>query len=136
MREGLAANLSSIKGCQVSAYVLPKPNLPCLEVYPSEADGTEYHQAMRNGLHRWHFAVRGMVAMNDGIAAQQKLDAWLSDSGPDSVFAALESDPTLGGAAGGLIVRGHSGYGEGFHPTLQAQVLAVLWNVEVLAAGT
>lgn len=135
IREGLAANLGSLKGCQVSAYVLPNPTPPTIEVYPDAAEGTEYHQAMRNGLHIWRLAVRGMVSVNDGVGAQMKLDEWLADTGASSVFAALESDTTLGGLVAQVVVRGHSGYQEYARDGLEGSVLAVVWNVDVFAAG-
>jgi hypothetical protein len=137
IRAGLAANLSSrIKGTQVSAYWLANPTPPCLEVFPDSVEGTQYHQAMVNGLHRWNLAVRGMVQNNEAESAQRTLDKWLADTGADSVFAALESDTTLGGAAGGLVVRGHTGYQEYAREGLAGTVLAVVWQVEVLAAGS
>jgi hypothetical protein len=89
IRAGLAANLSSrIKGTQVSAYWLANPTPPCLEVFPDSVEGTQYHQAMVNGLHRWNLAVRGMVQNNEAESAQRTLDKWLADTGADSASAA------------------------------------------------
>lgn len=136
IRAGIAANLGTLTGCQVSAYLLANPTPPALEVFPDAAEGTEYHQAMGDGLHLWNLSVRGMVATNEGVGAQKLLDAWLADSGADSVFAALESDLTLGGAAEDLMVTGHTGYQEYVHAGLQIPVLAVVWSVQVAATGT
>lgn len=44
--------------------------------------------------------------------AQAKLDAWLDEDDVESVKAAIEADPTLGGVVSDVIVRGFSEYGE------------------------
>lgn len=135
IREGLRANLSTIRGCTVSAYQLSAPPLPCLHVFPDATDGATFHLAMGNGIVRWALAVQGIVAGTDQ-GSQERLDAWLEPSGQESVFAALESDKTLGGIAFDLAVTGNSGYQEYVSPSTQGPVLSCIWHVEVLTTGT
>ena len=47
-----------------------------------------------------------------GERAQARLDAYLDDSGSESVKAAIEGDVTLGGVAQSVSVTGWSEYGE------------------------
>jgi len=134
IREGIAANLSTLTGCQVSAYMETAPTLPCIHVFPDSADGVDYHQAMRNGQVTWVLAVQGITTGADR-GAQQQMDKWLAPSGAGSVFAALESDPTLGGAAMDVTVTGNSGYQPYTNPSTGSTVVACTWRVEVLADG-
>ena len=134
IRAGLATNLSSITGCIVSAYQLSSPVLPCLHIFPDSTDGLTYHQAMRNGQVTWVLAVQGIQAGSDS-GSQERLDAWLAPSGDQSVFAALESDTTLGGAAMDVTVTGNTGYQEYVLPSTGNQVIACTWRVEVLSLG-
>ncbi len=134
IREGLAANLATLTGCQVSAYLETAPVPPTLHVFPDSADGVDYHQAMRNGQVTWVLAVQGIAAGSDR-GAQQQMDKWLAPSGTDSVFAALESDKTLGGAAMDVTVTGNSGYQPYVNPSTGNTVVACTWRVEVMATG-
>jgi hypothetical protein len=58
IREGIAANLAVLDGCQVSAYMLSNPTPPAVHVYPAEVD---YDLAMGRGLDQWTFTVQAFV---------------------------------------------------------------------------
>lgn len=131
LRAGLAANLAGVSGLSRSAYVLSNPTPPCAEVEPAPI---EYDLAMDRGLDRWGFIVRVYVSANLDKGAQIKLDAYIASSGADSIKAALESDPTLAGAAEDVHVTGCSGY-RVYERGGQAAVLGAEWQVEVLALG-
>lgn len=132
LREALAANLSSIAGIQQSAYVLSSPTLPAVEVVPGPID---YDKAMGRGTDEWTFIVRVLVGLTTDIGGQKLLGKLRASSGAQSIKAALESDPTLGGAARTLHVPRVSGqqtYGrEGRSSAIGAE-----WTVQVWAAGT
>lgn len=132
VREGLATNLSSISGCQVSAYLLSNPTPPALEVYPDPTEGIEYHRAMGNGLATYTMAVRGIVAASTDIGGQKNLDEWLEPSGSSSVKAAIEADRTLGGAVKDAYVRDVTGYQEYVKPGTNTAYYAAVWTVVVL----
>lgn len=134
IRAALAANLSTLRGVQVSAYVLGNPTPPCLWVRPDPSAGIEYHGAMRNGLEFWHMLVQAQVGLLSDIGAQQKLDEMLATSGATSVKAALESDRTLGGVAADLKVDRCSGYQE-FGRQDGSTVLGCDWSVTVYMNG-
>lgn len=97
LREGLAANLSTIPGIQVSPYILANPTPPCAYV---SLGPVEYDKTMRRGHDDWTFVVYVIVGVAaPDVASQQRLDRMLASSGAESVKEALESDPTLGGSA-------------------------------------
>lgn len=136
IRAGIAANLSAITNCQVSAYVLSNPTPPCLYVKPDPDDGVVYDSSMGRGHDTWTFQVFGLVGAVADIGSQKRLDRWVDSAGAESVKAKLESDRTLGGAADFCRVVSCSGYSEYAVAGLNTAVLGAVWTVEVLASGT
>lgn len=128
LREALALNLSQIENIQVSAYMLANPTPPAIHVIPAQ---TEYHQTMGSGgAEWWQFTIQAFVAATSDIGSQQRLDRMLGSDGPDSVKAALESDPTLGGLCDDLIVTSRTGY-QVFVPDGRGALLGAEWTVRV-----
>lgn len=107
LREGVATALKSIPGLQASAVVLTNPTLPTAYVVPGEIN---YHRTM-TGHTDWNLVIELQVGTVSDIGSQQKLDAFLDDTGTFSIREALEADPTLGGVAEDLIVQGVRDYG-------------------------
>lgn len=62
------------------------------------------------------FTVRTRVAVTDNFAMQDLLLRFMDDTDTLSLAAALDSEPTLGGAASSLICRNPSGYREYRNP--------------------
>lgn len=127
IRAGLAARLATIEGLQQSAYVLAQPTPPAVEVMPGPID---YDLAMGRGLDRRNFTVRAFVGLTGDIGAQKLLDKLLAKDGPQSIKAAIESDPTLGGVVDDLHVRRNTGYRVFVKGS--DQVLGSEWEIEVL----
>ncbi len=130
IRDGLAANLATVTGAQISSYQLSNPTTPAFAIFPA---GTEYNQAMARGLDRWTFTVQAIVSASVDQGGQQQLDSYLAPSGSTSVRAALEADRTLGGAVQNLQVTGVSGYV--LYADAQPPALGAEWTVEVWASG-
>jgi len=99
--EGLAANLSTILGVQVSAWMLASPTPPAIHVVPP---AIEYHQAMQDGFAELTFTVQAFVALGSDIGAQKRLAQMRAPTGAGSVKAAIEADKTLAGIVKELIV--------------------------------
>ena len=131
IREGVATRLKTIPGLQASARILTNPTLPTAYVLPGDID---YHQTMGDGHSDWNLLIELQVGTVSDIGAQDKLDAFLSESGNQSVKAALEAAPTLGGLADDLIVQGVRDYGL-FARAQGDAVLGARVLVWVLAAG-
>lgn len=140
LRAGLAANLAPVSGVQESAYLLTNPSPPAAEIEPAKI---RYDEAFRRGLDILTFVVRVFVTFSSDLGAQMKLDAFMASSGPMSIKAAIESNPTLGGAADDLRVTECSGYkiftreittaagrGSAGGPMIGAE-----WTVEVYVEG-
>jgi|ERR1044071_7280091 hypothetical protein len=130
LREALAANLSSIKNVQVSAYMLVNPTPPAIHVIPGP---TQYHLTMgKSSMDEWwEFTIQAFVAATNDIGSQKLLDSMLASDGDRSVKAAIESDTTLGGACDDLIVTQRTGY-QIFVPDGRGTVLGAEWTVRVL----
>lgn len=95
VRQGLRDRLqAALPHVQVSAYLLPSPTPPCVYIVPTQV---VYHEAMgpiAQAVHQVTLAVRALVQVGLGEAAQIRLDE-LVDA--EAIPAAIESDPTLGG---------------------------------------
>jgi len=128
IRAGLATNLSTIAGCQISGYMLSAPTPPCLYVVPGDI---EFDQAMQRGMDRWTFRVVALAGLASDIGAQKKLDEFLAPSGATSVKAAVEADRTLGGVVDDLRVTAATGYRTYGQPGGQVH-LGVEFTVDVI----
>ena len=136
LRLGLKANLQAyFPDAQISGYVLSSPTPPFFDIELS-ANGTEYDEAFVRGHDLWRFTVRGVVSRNSDIGAQMNLDEWCESSGSSSVKEAIESDPTLGGAAYTCQVVRLASYRQvGLPATPHVAYLSAEWAVEIRARG-
>jgi hypothetical protein len=108
LRNGLAANLSTVTGLRTTATIPEQVNPPMAVV---SFDRVQYHQAYKNGLANYEFSVQLIVSRVDERNAQRFLDAYCSTTGASSVLLAIESDKTLGGKAFDCFVSEMSSYG-------------------------
>lgn len=134
IRAGLVQNLETATALAPLAgngYLQSNPVLPVFEIFPDPEQGVEYHKAMANGLTFWRMIVRGTAGTSVTQEAQAIVDAWLDLTGDSSVFQALESDKTLGGACGDLVVRSCSGHQEYIRPDAGGSVYAASWIVDI-----
>jgi hypothetical protein len=132
IREAIAANLATVTGLQISAFMLGNPTTPSCHIFPGGPAGDlEYDLAMARGLDRLPFTVQVFVAANNDQGPQRNLDKFMATEGALSIRAALESDRTLGGLANDLRVVRCTGYRQyvfdGRPPLLGAE-----WHVDVL----
>lgn len=100
--EGLATNLRTIDGVQVSAWMLASPTPPAIHIVPPAID---YHQAMANGFAELTFTVQAFVALASDIGSQKRLAQLRAPTGSGSIKAAIEADGTLGGIVKDSVVR-------------------------------
>lgn len=97
LRNGLATNLATISGLRTAATVPDQINPPVAVVMPTSIT---YDTAFaRTGGDEYEFSVMVIVGRVDERMAQNKLDAYCSGTGSQSIKAAIESDRTLGGKA-------------------------------------
>lgn len=93
LRAGLAANLATIDGLRVSAYV-PDIIEPPMAVV--SAPSIQYDTSFKRGSDTYTFTIDVYVARQVVKSAQRILDTYVD---PTAVKAAIESDRQLGGAA-------------------------------------
>ncbi len=127
IRNGIADNLRTIPGLQVSAYALANPTPPAAHVLRGSV---LYDQAFHGGTHIWTMRVQAFVALVSDIGGQKLLDRYLSPDGALSVKAAIEADTTLGGAVADLHVTTATGE-QVFLRDQGGSVLGSEWTVEV-----
>lgn len=106
IRSGLGTNLASVSGLRVSTYI-PDDISPPVAVI--SAPTITYDTAFRDGLHTYDFTVTVIVGRTSERNAQARLDDYADPTGALSIKTALESDPTLGGAAQTLRVTRTNG---------------------------
>jgi hypothetical protein len=97
LRTGIASNLATITGLRTAATVPDQINPPIAVVMPTSIT---YDTAFaRSGGDEYEFSVMVIVGRVDERMAQNKLDAYCSGSGAQSIKAAIQSNRTLGGKA-------------------------------------
>lgn len=129
IRDGLATNLATISGLRTHATFPADISPPAAAVVP--ASPAILREAMARGVMRYRFKVTLVVSRASDRAGQDRLDAYLASTGADSVWVAIESDRTLGGAAHDTHVVECSNYGE--MTWANTSYLAAEFEVEVLA---
>lgn len=95
IRDGIAANITTISGLRVSKEIPDNPNPPIAVIM---LNNVSYDGAMHRGLVTYNFVVTIIVGRVAEREAQRKLDGYIS-TGSGSLKAAVESDKTLGGSA-------------------------------------
>jgi hypothetical protein len=131
LRTGIANNLAAaLTNIQVSPYLLDNPTPPACHVVPGPVT---YDQAMQRGVDTLEFRVQLFVGSVADIGAQKLLDQYMDGSGGQSVKQAVQSDPTLGGAAFNCSVVSHTGLQQ--YVRGESRLLMCEWVVTVLAHG-
>lgn len=125
IRNGLVTNLASITGCQKLPYRNTNPTPPSLLVV-----GFDQIQRTAFGAYVVPMLVQGIAGAPTDKSAQQRLDRWLSPVGDENVWAALESDSTLGGIVDDVTVTGCDGT-QPFVLDNGTEVLGSTWHVQI-----
>jgi hypothetical protein len=130
IRDGLKTNLETISGLTAYEYVPDWIEPPIALVAPLNT--LNYDSTMARGADTYEIPVIVYISRVDAQTSQDDVDAYLASTGATSVKAAIESDPTLGGAAMSVRVISASDYGE-YEVTQGTSFLGVTFNVEVIA---
>jgi hypothetical protein len=101
VRAALGVKLDTIAGLRCFDYVPDSLAPPAAVVEPLEID---YDEAMNKGLEFYRAYILVIVGRMSDRSSQDRLDAYLTETGASSVKAALEADRTLGGACATLQV--------------------------------
>lgn len=129
VREGLGNQIRLITSLNVYDTVPDSLMVPCAVIgLPSTV---EYDYAFRSPVVRTVIPVRVYACDVQEDQAQNKLDAFVSADGVESVRAAVDLDPTLGSVAHSSRVVSAQGYG--VYEVAGVQYLGIEFNVEVVA---
>jgi hypothetical protein len=101
IRDGLKANIQAgVTGVRCYDVIPDSVNVPAAIV--GQLDIT-YHTAMKTLVNSATIEVLAVVSRMDARSAQNSLDTYIAPEGANSFKAAIEANPTLGGAAFDLI---------------------------------
>lgn len=127
IRTALATRLATISGLRVAPSPRDLVNPPVAVI--SGPDPLTYGETWDAG-HHLTFTVRVLVPRGSEDAAQDKLDAFMSDDDDGSLYAAVEADKTLGGAVASAQVV--SADNSGLIEVNNVSYLAVDFTVDVM----
>jgi hypothetical protein len=96
LRQGLAEALRAIPSLRVYELLPDNPNPPGVAI---SLDRVVYDSVFARGCDEYEFTVHLFVARGDDRSAQVRIEDYVAGSGPSSIKAAIEADPTLGGVA-------------------------------------
>ena len=108
IREGIAANLRTISGLRVSAFVPDNPTPPIAVVLPTTVT---FDSSFNRGMDAFTFEVTIIASRTSERNAQNVLDGYCNSTGATSIKAAVEVDKTLGGSVMDCRVTEMSTYG-------------------------
>ena len=108
LRTALATQLATIRGLRTAATVPDNPAPPVAVIVPVNV---EYDVSFGRGTDLYTFSVLLIVGRMSERAAQTTLDAYINPTGATSVKAAINADPTLGGACQSARVTNMVNYG-------------------------
>ena len=133
IRQGLATNLKTLgQSRQVLAYPTDNQVPPSLIVVGfDEINRTGFgNPGSGRGSYEIPFVVQGIAGKPTTKSAHVTLDKWLSPLASLNVWAAIESDRTLGGKVSSLYVSKNDGYQEILLPGGVA-MLGSTWHVVI-----
>lgn len=107
IRQGLGANIGTIRGLRVAETIPDQVNPPQAVV---ALQSVAYDGALRGGLTTYSFMVTLIVGRASERTAQRILDTYISP-GDSAIKNAIESDKTLGGSAYDVRVEAMSSVG-------------------------
>ena len=115
---------------QVEPRWVVNPTPPCIDIYPADPSSDQDLRAFTELMGEPLFTVRALVDMSDSTASQDLLLAFMDETDPLSIAAALE-ESDLAGLAQSVDVRSRSGY---VRVVEGGDYLGCLWQVVVTRA--
>jgi hypothetical protein len=110
VRAALASYLTTATGLQVTPNRFAQVNPPMAVIMPVTGSFIRYSATFDDETD-YTLRVIVLVSEGDSAAGQDLIDGYLSASGPASIYAAVQADPTLGGKVSFAAVTEATGYG-------------------------
>jgi hypothetical protein len=99
-----------VDGIQIDPKLVSNPTPPCLDIFPDPTAFIERTSFGPGGGYEAVYTIRARVVTADQQDGQELLLELLDPHGPLSVWAALETDATFGGAVDDSTVEAVSGF--------------------------
>ena len=110
VRQAVADYLTSSIGLRATANRFGAVSPPMAVIAPQTGSLIRYSQTF-DGETDYSLRAIVLVSEGDSTSGQDNLDAYLSPTGPSSVYAAVQADPTLGGKVSYAAVIEATAYG-------------------------
>ena len=110
VRAAVASYLTSSIGLRATANRFQQINPPMAVVMPQTGSFIRYSQTF-DAETDYNLRAIILVSEGDSLSGQDSLDTYLSPTGASSVYAAVQRDPTLGGAVSFAVVVEATAYG-------------------------
>ena len=132
--DGVASHNGNPLEIQVVAGWVVNPSPPTVDMYPGPVARESETAGFVDIDGGYIFTVRTRVAVTDNFAMQDLLLRFMDDTDELSLAAALDGEPTLGGAASSLICRNPTGYREYRNPDGSPWLIGFEFECMVVAA--
>jgi hypothetical protein len=110
VRAALAAQLNTIAGLRATANRNAQISPPAAVVMPVTGSFIRYSTTFDGECDLTLRAIL-LVAEGDSTSGQDSIDPYLATTGAQSVYAAIQADPTLGGVVSWAALTEATGYG-------------------------
>lgn len=110
IRAALATRIATIAGLRVYPERTDQVDPPACVILPVQGSLIRYGTTMDGSAEISLRAVL-LMAKGDSTAGQAAMDPYLATTGPLSVYAALQADPSLGGTVQWAVLMEATGYG-------------------------
>jgi hypothetical protein len=110
VRAALAAQLNTIAGLRATANRNAQISPPAAVVMPVTGSFIRYSTTFDGECDLMLRAIL-LVAEGDSTSGQDNIDPYLATTGAQSVYAAIQADPTLGGVVSWAALTEATGYG-------------------------
>jgi hypothetical protein len=109
-RLGFLAKSLTVRGKQIQGLGYEPGSINPPTFFPTGVEVNRYPDGNRGRLRQWGITGKLLVGLADNVAAQEVLDALMSDGDAD-IAALFEVNDTLGGLVEDLVVRAITDYG-------------------------
>lgn len=134
VRDALAAALGTIDGLQ--AYAFPPGQIAVsatgAAAVITAGPGTFLTYITSNVSHDLELTITVFVQRGQDRASTERLDAYLADAGPYSIYRTVADNDTLGGVVDSCIITGASNHGMAGYGAPELQYFSVDFSAAVL----
>lgn len=110
IRQALATTLNTIPGLRATANRNAQISPPAAVIMPVTGAFVTYGETM-DGEASYLLRAILLVSEGDSASGQDNIDPYIATSGPSSILATLQANPSLGGVVSWAVLTQATGYG-------------------------